>query len=70
MTKDRKRGRPAALEMPLSDSVSNLLQKKPKEISDAHQSVRERQEKVRQHVEEGRAEIKRGARPPGKPFRL
>lgn len=67
---DRKRKPPPVLAMPLSEAIARLLRTDPEEVTVAHERVRARQEHVRRNVDEARAEIRRGAKPPGKPFRL
>lgn len=56
--------------MPFDEAFARLLQTKPEEMADAHEKVRKRQEEIAREADAIEAEIKRGARPAGKRFRL
>ena len=70
MTKERKRKPPASLDMPFEEALGRFIQTDPKEIADAHERMRERQEEVRENVRKRRESIRGDIRPPGKRFSL
>jgi len=70
MTGRKKREPPMELDMPFEEAMTRFVQTDPKEIADAYQRVRARQEEVRENVESRKRIIQNAGRPKGKPVRI
>lgn len=70
MTGRKKREPPVVLDMPFEEAMARFVQTDPREIADAYQLVKTRQEEIIKNVEAQRRLIQNAGRPSGKRIRI